>query len=94
MFRDSCFVFRENLGIRAGPEGTPRRAPGNSRVSGLVFRENPKGRVAGAGDCRRPCRAIAAPYRATARRKAVTGRRGTARQFGRLTKKGGRRVDT
>ena len=38
----SGFVFRENLGIRAGPEGTPRRAPGYSRVSGLVFRKGLK----------------------------------------------------
>ena len=33
VIRVSCFVIRENLGIRAGPEGTPRRAPGNRRVS-------------------------------------------------------------
>ena len=40
VIRVSCLVFRENLGIRAGPEGTPRRAPGYSCVSGLVFLEN------------------------------------------------------
>ena len=42
MIRVSCFVIRENLGIRAGPEGTPRRATGYSRVSGLVFRKGLK----------------------------------------------------
>ena len=42
MIRVSCFVIRENLGIRAGPEGTPRRAAGYRRVSGLVFRKGLK----------------------------------------------------
>ena len=48
----------------------------------LVTRENPNGHVAGADGARtaargapcRPCRAIAAPCRATTRRKATTGR--------------------
>ena len=41
--RDSCLVFRENLGIRAGL----RIAPGNGLVSCLV--KNLKNRVDGAG---------------------------------------------
>ena len=52
------------------------------RDSCLVFRENPKGPVAGAEGARtaargarcRPCRAIAAPWRATTREKEATGR--------------------
>ena len=43
VIRDSCLVFRENLGIRAGL----RRAPGNGRDLGLVSRKYLKSRDLG-----------------------------------------------
>ena len=92
--QENCYrlSMRPRYAIAASLHFSPpygRSMREKSRDWCLVFRENPNGPVAGAEDERtaargapcRSCRAIAAPCRATTRRKAATGRHeGTGRR--------------